>query len=445
MHRMLFCRLAIVGALLVTAASPATAQNGVTTSLATLVQEVFGPNGLVVNSEARLPDGSTHSAHFNSAFQSDFRQFNIALAGQLTSLPLPSPASGFTYRFDAATGTFVRSTQSYGPILADRAETIGAGKLTFGYTYQFFSFDSIEGVDLRRIPAVFTHDDFQLGGGRSDVVVTLNSIEATVGQFTGLLSYGLTDRLDLSVAVPVIRTRLMVLSQADIQRIGTAENPVVHFFRDQNAAGGIGSQRQFFAEGTAAGVGDILLRLKTTVIREGRRGLALGLEARVPSGDEEDLLGSGAPGLQPFAVVSFGIGRLSPHVNLAYQWNGKSLLAGNIQSGIKEDLPDRVLYVVGADYGVSDRLSLAFDVLGERVIGSPRLRTRPFDVTSPAGTFTFDNIEFEEDSFSATSAAMGLKVRLGTGLLVNFNLRFRIGTNGLSDRVTPLIGFEYGF
>jgi len=30
-------------------------------------------------------------------------------------------------------------------------------------------------------------------------------------------------------------------------------------------------------------------------------------------------------------------------------------------------------------------------------------------------------------------------------LLIDFNLRFTIGTNGLTDRVTPLIGMEYGF
>ena len=59
--------------------------------LALLFRDIYGPNGLIVNSEAVLPDGSTHSAHFNSAFQSNFTQFNIALASQLTSLPLPSP------------------------------------------------------------------------------------------------------------------------------------------------------------------------------------------------------------------------------------------------------------------------------------------------------------------------------------------------------------------
>src|SRR5687768_18589435 len=96
--------------------------------LATLIQDIFGPRGLTVNSDAALPDGSTHSAHFNSAFQSNFRRFNFAIASQLSSLPLPSPASGFTYRFDPATGTFAWSTQSFGPILADRTDSIGDGR-----------------------------------------------------------------------------------------------------------------------------------------------------------------------------------------------------------------------------------------------------------------------------------------------------------------------------
>ncbi len=38
-------------------------------NLATLFTDLYGPRGLIVDSEARLPDGSTHSAHFNSAFQ----------------------------------------------------------------------------------------------------------------------------------------------------------------------------------------------------------------------------------------------------------------------------------------------------------------------------------------------------------------------------------------
>src|SRR3712207_8511699 len=55
----------------------------------------------------------------------------------------------------------------------------------FGYTYQFFSYDQLDGVPLANIPAIFTHDDPQAGGGRADVVATANTAEATVAHFTG--------------------------------------------------------------------------------------------------------------------------------------------------------------------------------------------------------------------------------------------------------------------
>ena len=48
--------------------------------LAFLLTQLYGPGGLIVDSLAVLPSGDTHSAHFNSRFQSDFTQFNTALA-----------------------------------------------------------------------------------------------------------------------------------------------------------------------------------------------------------------------------------------------------------------------------------------------------------------------------------------------------------------------------
>ena len=413
-----------------------------TDKLALLLREVFGPTGLAVSSEAVLPDGSTHTAHFNSGFQSNFTQINVAIASQLTALPLPSPASGFTYTFDTATGTFVRSTQSYGPILTDRAETIGRGRFSFGYNAQFFAFDSLEGLDLSAIPAVFTHDDFQLGGGRSDLVTTVNSIEASVGQMTGVLTYGLTDRLDVSVAVPVVYTRLSVRSDAVVQRLGTATDPAIHFFRDPDAPGTYGTQRQFSAEGTAVGLGDLILRVKGTAFREGLRGVALGVDVRVPSGDERDLLGAGAVGVKPFAAFSMAWGRVSPHINLGYQWNGRSVLAGDIRAGSTGKLPDQLLYSAGADFGVSERFSLAFDVLGQRVIDSPRLVPTTFVVP---GSGSFSDVIYRNSTFSTSAGAIGLKVNIARRVLANFNVRFKIGDAGLVDRASPLVGLEYGF
>jgi Putative MetA-pathway of phenol degradation len=431
----------VIGMLL--RAIPAAAQ-AEPAKLATMFRDIFGPNGLIVNSEQVLPDGSTHSAHFNSGFQSEFTQFNIALASQLTSLPLPSPASGFTYTFDQATGTFVRSTQSFGPILAERSETIGRGRMSAGYNLQYFGFDSVEGLSLGRIPAVFTHDDAELGGGRTDIVATTNTVEATVSQMTGVFTYGVTDRIDLSVALPLIRTTLHVQSRARIERLGTGSANAIHFFRDENVLGGYGRDREFVAGGGASGIGDLILRVKGNVLRHPSRGLALGLDVRVPSGDEENLLGTGAPGAKPFAALSFSAGRLSPHVNLGYQWNGSSILAGDLATGTKGDLPDQVLYAVGADYGVSPRLSLAVDLLGRVAIDSPRLVPRTFSVTGDAASGTFQDIGFVRETFSLLDGSAGMKVNLWRRVLINFNLRFSITDSGLSDRITPLIGIEIG-
>src|SRR5262245_28457358 len=128
-------------------------------TLATMFTDLFGPRGLVVDSLATLPGEQSHSAHFNSDFQFNFTQFGTALVSQLVSVPLPSPAGGFTFQFDPTLGVFRRTTDSFGPILADRAETIGARHVSFGFAHQRFTFDTVEGLALTNIPAVFTHDN----------------------------------------------------------------------------------------------------------------------------------------------------------------------------------------------------------------------------------------------------------------------------------------------
>ena len=160
------CVAAVRAAPLVVCANAAVAQptvQSLSPTLAEMLQNIYGAHGLIVDSEAVLPDGSTHSAHFNGAFQSEFEQINVALVRQLGALPIPSPASGFTYASTPRPGPSSRSTQSFGPILADRAETIGRGRFAFGYSLQQFSFETFDGLRLSHIPAVFTHDDFEPG------------------------------------------------------------------------------------------------------------------------------------------------------------------------------------------------------------------------------------------------------------------------------------------
>jgi hypothetical protein len=255
------------------------------TNLSRIFTELYGPNGLVVNSSASLAGGVSHSGHFNSGFESEFSQFGTALTSQIVSLPLPSPASGFTYKFDPGLGVFTRSTSSFGPIMAERAETIGAGRFSIGFAYQRLTFDSIEGMDLHAVPAVFTHDNAELRGGREDVVTTVNTIDAEVTRSAAYLSYGVTNSLDVSVAVPYITADIVVTSDATIRRLGTTV-PEIHFFRLSDDS--IGNRRLFTAFGHASGAGDITVRLKQTLKKTERQGLALGLDLRLPTGDEQN-------------------------------------------------------------------------------------------------------------------------------------------------------------
>jgi hypothetical protein len=242
-----------------------------------------------------------------------------------------------------------------------------------------------------------------------------------------------------------VRTRLSVVSDATIQRIGTAGDTSVHFFHDPDAHDQIGSQREFSAAGSASGVGDVIFRIKGTALRRSSVGLALGADVRAPTGDEKDLLGSGAVGLKPYAALSAVIGRIAPHVNLAYQWNGKSELAGDVKTGSVADLPNQILYVAGADVAVSRNMTLAFDFIGQRVTDSPRLFTRTFTSSDPMAKVSFSDIGITTASFDQWNGAVGLKTNIAGSMLVNFNLAFPLNNAGLRGKVIPLIGLEYGF
>lgn len=408
--------------------------------LATIFTDLYGPDGLKLDSLATLPDEQPHTAHFNSDFQFDFSQFTSALVNQFVSVPLPSPSAGFTYEFDPSLGVFRRATRGFGPILADRADTIGAQRVSIGFSFQRFSFDAVEGLDLHKVPAVFTHDDAALLGGREDVVTTINAIDAAVSQFTAFATVGVTDRLDVSVAIPVVSNSLSVVSTATVRRVGTT-NQLTHFFRQ--ADGEVGDVRVFSASGSATGIGDVMVRMKQTVRKHANSALAVGVDLRIPSGDEMELLGSGTPGVQPFAVWSATAQPLSAHVNLSYRWNGRSVLAGNTATGASADFPDQVGYAVGADVTAGQRVTLAFDLLGRYTIGAERLRTATFQALD--NTSTFPNVAFTKNSFNALSGAAGMKAMVSDNLLLSANVLFGLDDHGVRDRVTPLVGLEYGF
>src|SRR5262249_44107944 len=109
-----------------------------------VLPDAFGPNGLTLAVNPQIP----HFAHFIGDAQTTLNQtLSTSIATQLAILPIISPASGFTYRYDRASGAFVRTSDSFGPVYSERAQTIGRGKFSLGVSYQHFDFDTLDGVD----------------------------------------------------------------------------------------------------------------------------------------------------------------------------------------------------------------------------------------------------------------------------------------------------------
>ena len=400
--------------------------------LAFLIPNLYGPTGLT------LPN-PTHQAHFDSSFQQNFGPLNAAIASQLTSLPIPSPASGIIYSFDKALGVYTRSARSFGPILAERAETIGKDKFAVGFSHQNFTFDSIDELPLNRVPSVFRHIPNPANPTfAQDIITADNFVDLRISQFTTFLTYGIHDRIDLSVAMPLISASLGVTSNATIRRIGTGTDTTIHGF----GGSADGSHGQFANTSTASGIGDVVARMKGTILRTKSTAIAAGIDIRVPTGDAYDFLGSGAAGVKPFAAVSFNVGSFSPHVNVGYQWNGQSVLAGNVTTGDKASLPAQVLYAAGFDYGITRRFTLAADVLGQHVKDVERIFGDEFRATDGS---RYPNASFAIGSFNSRSGSIGFKVNPIADLIASFNVLVRMTHTGLQDKVTPLVGLSYAF
>ena len=436
-----------------------------------VLPNLFGSTGLTVFATPAFP----HYAHFIGAAQTTLNQtLSSAIATQLAVLPIISPSSGYTYKYDSEAGAFVRNTTSFGPIYAERAETVGRGKISFGTSYQRFRFSNIDGIDLHKVPVVFSHIA-DTGPGSSpvtyeaEVIQTSNNINLNIDSTTLYGTVGLTNRVDISVAVPIVSVRMGVDSDATIVRVsgptfvlpgvGTLANPH-QFTSDPNSL-----THSYFSNGNSSGIGDVTFRAKVAVWRGPSMGVSLGLDVRTPTGNARELLGSGAAGIKPFVVVSKAGKRFSPHINLGYQWNSRSILGRDltgttvsensagiavIENGpaIKGGLPSQLSYTVGAEVGATKGLTLAFDYLGQTLVNAPRVFRDSFptdDIPGGTGALRLPTVSGGKDTAVLSSGSAGFKYNLFGNILLTGNVLFRLDNKGLRQDVMPLLGLSYAF
>jgi outer membrane putative beta-barrel porin/alpha-amylase len=251
----------------------------------------------------------------------------------------------------------------------------------------------------------------------------------TVGLFA---TYGVTDRLDLGVAVPIMNVQMRTELTT---RVGTSET-------------GINPQPTFepqVVRDSASGIGDIVIRGKYSIWKAKGGGVAAGVDWRLPTGDEEELLGiAGAQG-KFYVAASSAYGSVSPHFNLGFTVSGDTEAARSQDTFIFEP-PDEVGYAAGVDVAVTSRLTLVGDIVGRnlRDKGKPGFDLRLLDVPTEFGG-NYREWSTEGGNLSLLLGSVGVKFNPVSRGLISFNMLFPLNDRGLRDDLTLVGGFEWSF
>jgi hypothetical protein len=273
-------------------------------------------------------------------------------------------------------------------------------------TLQHSSFDTLDGRSLTDGSLVATASTHVSESAPFDVeTLTLNM---SMDSLTLTGTYGLSDRVDIGVAVPLLRLRL------EGERIDT--------YRGRTLL-------QASASASASGIGDMALRVKYNLMRAPGYGIAIGAEARLPTGNEENLLGSGEFSLEPRIIWSVERGRVALDTDFGYAVGG---LSGQVGYGAA------VTFVAVPRFMLIGEMSGAWlnavGHLAETTSLHPKL----------VGVSTI-RLSAVEQSSSRMLMVAGFKWNPAATWLVTGNVLRRITTDGLTASWVPTFSVEYAF
>jgi Putative MetA-pathway of phenol degradation len=374
--------------------------------------------------------------------------FSASFATQLGQLPLLSSGSGVVLTLDKTLGVYVAS-EALGPILTDRAQTIGKHKLLLAFAFQRFIFNSIDGTNLNNVPFVFAavqpgQQATASGCTSTSAIICLaqrDRVSMNVNQYVALATFGLDDKTDISVILPFERVSLGVYAQGSqyfISSSGLKQTQEPASFTS-------------YAPGSASGVGDLYVNVKRLLWSgsDEKTHLSGGILLRFPTGDALNYLGSGAYGFDPYAVFAYQAKRISPHVRLGYQFNTSSVLVPNYNSSGTftgySDLPGGFQYDFGVDAVLFKKIptTVAGDFLGNYIVNAPVLV--PGIVQIPAYNTSEPTLIRTTNSYNSAQLSVGLKVKPWKNLIVYGNALFQLNNVGLRSEPVPLVGVSYTF
>jgi len=329
-----------------------------------------------------------------------------ALLANLATLPVASSSGSFVYRLNPELGTPERITQSFGPFFVERAITAGKGQVSFGLTLQQLHFDSLGGRDLRDGSLVTTANQFTDESEPFDVDRLTLDINASVATLYG--NVGVTDRVEVGFAAP------MVSLVMDGSRLNT--------YRGRQFT-------QATAHARATGFADVIVRTKVTAYREEGAAIAGAVDVRLPTGQSDNLLGTGSTSVKFSAIGSLEHGRLSSHAN-----------AGVTVGGLAHELS----YAGAMALAASSRVTMIGEVIGRLIDSSngvsavtaphPTLRGVETIRLTPSGSF-----------LNSILLAPGVKWNVTDTWVLSANVSIPLTHDGLTAQFTPFVGLDYAF
>jgi hypothetical protein len=326
---------------------------------------------------------------------------------ELATLPTVSSSTGFIYRMDRDLGgTLVRSSQNFGPVFVDRSLTSGALHVSVGAAFQENRFNRIDGRSLSDGALISTAARFTGETEAFDVeTVVIRLRTRTLSLST---TVGVSDRVDVSAVLPLVSLSLSG------ERIDTLRGtPTL----------------QATASADASGVGDLVLRAKYNAFRSGGTGMAVGVEARLPTGAEENLLGAGELSIKPRLIGSVEYGPVSAHSELGYSIGG---------------LTDELDYSAAVGLAAGPRVTFTAEMLGRRLESGGRITEKVAAHPRLVGVETIRLTGVQEATYR-TLAVGSLKWNVADTWLVSGSLLRSLTSTGLTARAIPYVAVEYSF
>ncbi len=401
------------------------------------------------------------------------------------------------FQTDPLTGVDLPAASTLGPVFTERGETIGRHKLYIGVTHEDFHFTSLNGQSLNALGVLYKGGDpsgvQNNGTALTSYPATFNiGMDVRLSQNVAFVTYGVTDRIDLSLGLPEVHAAVAARTYNGILFDGgglgqqpSAANPncwcAGTFNPGAYVSPAINFTQPIIGQSSLGktGFGDLLLRAKGTLVHNSRMAVAAGADVRFATGDAENYLGTGTTSIKPFAAVSLYLPAthgivFAPHLNVGWQFSGKSVLGGQLQANTltatitdgsgtvsymgapltatKDYLPDVFSWALGSEVAVGRHNTIIVDILGNEVgliHGAPSLITGTAQGFSPitlqSVTATGLTGDVSKTSYSQYSGAFGYKARVIGNLVFTFNALVRFDNNGLTARFTPLYGLGYSF